>query len=52
MPLKTGYGKKTFKANVAKMIHEGRETDQALAVAYSQQRRSQKKAGKPVTPKR
>lgn len=52
MPLKKGYSKAAFDANVAELIRSGRESDQALAIAYKEQRAAQKRAGKRPTPRR
>lgn len=41
MPLKSGTSKKTFSYNVAEMVKSGHPQKQALAAAYSQQRKSQ-----------
>jgi hypothetical protein len=43
MPLKKGKSNKTFKENVAELINSGRPRSQALAISYSQQRKSKKK---------
>lgn len=51
MPLKTGYGKKTYQENVAELIRSGRDPKQANAIAWSQKRKALKKAGKTVPPK-
>lgn len=40
MPLKTGKSQKAFGQNVAKMRSEGKPPDQAVAIAYSQQRKA------------
>jgi len=42
MPLKKGYGKKTFQHNVAKSIKEGKKPNQAVAIAYNQQREAKR----------
>lgn len=42
MPLKSGTSKKTFRYNVKQEINAGRSKRQALAVAYSKQRKSKK----------
>ena len=40
MPLKKGGSDKTRQQNVKKLIDEGKPPDQAVAVAYSQQRQA------------
>lgn len=42
MPLKKGSSKQTFEHNLTKLIREGYPQKQAVAIAYSQKRRSQK----------
>ena len=42
MPLKKGSSKETFSENVSEMMHSGRPQKQALAAAYSQQRKSKR----------
>jgi hypothetical protein len=46
MPLKKGTGKKTFQENIKKEIKAGKPQKQAVAIAYSQKRRSSKKGSK------
>lgn len=43
MPLKSGKSKSAFKSNVRAEVAAGRPVKQAVAVAYSQKRRSGKK---------
>lgn len=43
MPLKKGRSKSVFVSNLKKLLDEGRAKKQALAISYSQQRRSKKK---------
>lgn len=43
MPLSTGKSKASFVKNVKQLIREGRSQKQALAIAYSQKRKSKKK---------
>ncbi len=45
MPLKKGASKKTFQKNVKEMIHSGHPQKQAVAAAYAQKRKSQRKKG-------
>lgn len=40
MPLKKGKSKAVFSANVRELMHSGYPQKQALAIAYSQKRRS------------
>ena len=42
MPLSRGTGKKAFSKNVSAEMHAGKPQKQALAIAYSQQRRNRK----------
>ncbi len=46
MPLKSGTSKKVFSDNLLKLLEEGYEKSQALAISYSKQRDSKKKKGK------
>lgn len=46
MPLKKGKSKKTFEYNLKELIKSGRDKKQALAIAYSQQRKSKKRKEK------
>ena len=43
MLLKKGASKKVFDQNVSELIRSGRETDQALAIAFRQQREAKQK---------
>ena len=52
MPLKKGTSTKAFQSNVKKEIEAGKPQKQAVAIAYSQKREAEKKAHKPVTPKK
>lgn len=40
MPLQKGKSKKTISANIAKEVHAGKPQAQAVAIAYSEARRS------------
>lgn len=40
MPLKHGRSRKVFSANVSELMHSGYPQKQALAIAYSEKRRS------------
>lgn len=42
MPLKTGSSDKTVSQNIAKLIREGYDRDEAVAIAYSRAGRSKK----------
>lgn len=46
MPLKKGSSKKTISSNIRELRHSGRSQRQAIAIAYSQARRSKSKKGK------
>jgi hypothetical protein len=46
MPLKKGTSKKTFSSNVRELMHTGRPQKQAVAIAYSQKRKSEHKKKK------
>jgi len=39
MPLQEGTSKKAFSSNVSELMHSGRPQKQALAIAYSEQRK-------------
>ncbi len=43
MPLKKGKSKKVFKENIKKEVKAGKPVKQAVAIAYSEKRRSKKK---------
>lgn len=43
MPLKQGKSKKTVASNIAKLIREGYETKQAIAIAYSKAGKTRRK---------
>jgi len=40
MPLQPGKSKQAFSSNVAELMNSGRPQKQALAIAYSEQRKS------------
>lgn len=42
MPLKKGSSKKTFEYNLTELMRAGYEQKQAVAIAYSQKRKSKK----------
>lgn len=46
MPLKSGTSKKTFEKNIKTEVKAGKPERQALAIAYSMKKDSQKKRGK------
>ena len=43
MPLRKGRSKATLKANIRTEVKAGKPVKQAVAIAYSQQRRSKRK---------
>lgn len=43
MPLKTGTSQSTFKNNIREMVAAGHPQKQAVAAAYAQKRKAQKK---------
>lgn len=45
MPLKKGTSKATFSKNVKEMVRSGHPVKQAVAAAYSEKRKSQRKKG-------
>lgn len=51
MPLKKGYGKKSFEHNVGAEIHAGKPPAQALAIAYAVKREAEKRSRKRATPR-
>jgi hypothetical protein len=46
MPLYEGKSKKTVSKNIAKLMHEGRKQDQAIAIALDAAGKSRKGKGK------
>lgn len=40
MPLKKGKSKKIFKSNIRELVKSGKPVKQAVAIAYSQKRKS------------
>lgn len=46
MPLKTGSSKKTISENIKTEMHAGKPPKQAIAIAYSEARRSERSGGK------
>ena len=46
MPLKSGKSKKTLNYNVAKLIHEGYDVKQAVAISYSKADKKKKTSKK------
>ena len=42
MPLKKGTGRKVLSENIRREMHAGRPQKQAIAIAFSEQRRSKK----------
>jgi hypothetical protein len=45
MPLKKGTSRKTFSKNVSEMVRAGHPQKQAVAAAYAEKRKSQRKKG-------
>jgi len=50
MPLKRGKSKETMSFNIEKLMHEGYKQKQAVAIAYSQARKSGAKLPKSKRP--
>ncbi len=46
MPLKLGTSQKAFSSNIREMVKAGHPQKVAVAAAYSQKRKAQKKRGK------
>ena len=46
MPLKSGTSKKTFEKNIKTEVKAGKPDRQAVAIAYSMKKDSEKKRGK------
>jgi hypothetical protein len=46
MPLKKGTSQSAFKSNIREMVKSGHPVKQAVAAAYSQQRKSKRKKKK------
>lgn len=46
MPLDKSGGKAAFSRNVSELVHSGRPQKQAVAIAYSVQRKGKKRPGR------